>query len=172
MGTRARNEIIPLERIQNKIYLIRGQKVMLDVDIAAFYHVETGAMNRVVRRNIERFPEDFMFVLSIEEVKDLRCQIGSSRASVRGGRRYFPLAFTEQGVAMLSGILKSDRAVAVSVQIMRSFVKLRELLLSNVNLAKQLKTLESRTDEHARLIVQIIHELQKPISPKTRRIGF
>jgi hypothetical protein len=164
--------MIPIERIQQTIYLIRGRKVMLDSDLAIFYAVKTKELNKAVSRNKERFPSDFVFQLSIQEVKDLIFQFGMSKNSSHGGRRTRPYAFTEQGVAMLSAVLKTKRATIVSVQIMRSFVKLRELLQSNEVLAKKLKELESRTDEHAQVIMEIIKELQKPHPEQIRKIGF
>ena len=118
-------DLIPIERIEKRILLLRGQKVMLDTDLAELYGVETGALKRAVKRNRERFPEDFMFELTFQEVGILRCQIGTSSW---GGQRFLPYAFTEQGVAMLSSVLKSKRAVQVNIEIMRAFVKLREIL--------------------------------------------
>ena len=162
--------LIPIEQIQQKIFFIRGQKVMLDNDLAEFYQVTTFNLNKAVARNIERFPADFMFQLTADEFKELTKQFGTD--SIHGGRRKLPYAFTEQGVAMLSAVLKSKRALFVSVQIMRSFVKLRELLLSNEAFARRLKALESRTDEHARVIVQIIQELHTSPTPRKNRIGF
>ena len=120
-------ELIPVERIQNYIFLIRGEKVMLDSHLAELYGVETKALNRAVRRNADRFPDDFMFQLLNEELENLRCQIGTSSLEY-GGRRYQPYVFTEQGVAMLSSVLRSKRAVQVNVAIMRAFVSLRRLL--------------------------------------------
>ena len=163
-------EIIPSERIQQKILLIRGQKVILDRDLADFYRVTTFNLNKAVARNKDRFPPDFMFQLKAKETRALAED--EEVAADHGGRRSMPYAFTEQGVAMLSAILKSKRAIAISVQIVRSFVKLREWLLSNDVLTRRLKTLESKTDEHSKAILYIIQELQKPVSPKTKRIGF
>ena len=117
--------LVPVEIIERNIYLIRGQKVMLDSDLAKLYGVETFNLNKAVKRNISRFPQDFMFQLTKEEADSLRFQIGLSKAEGRGGRRYLPYAFTEQGVAMLSSVLRSDRAVQVNIAIMRAFVKLR-----------------------------------------------
>ncbi len=163
-------EIIPIETIQQKILFIRKHKILLDADIAKFYQVTTYNFNKAVLRNQKRFPDDFMFQLTIEEVRELEKQLGIKKEY--GGRRSLPYAFTEQGVAMLAAVLGSDRAIAVSIQIIRSFVQLRELLLSNEVLAQKLKILEARTDEHSKVIIQIIQELQKPLAPKTRRIGF
>ena len=152
--------LIPLNLIQEKIHFIRGRKVMLDADLAKFYGVKTSNLNKAVRRNLAWFPSDFMFPLSNQEVRDLRFQIGISSSGRHGGRRYEAYAFTEQGVAMLSAVLKSKRAVLVSIQFMRSFVKLRELVLSNETFSRRLKALESKTDEHTRVIVQILQELE------------
>ncbi|MBP9838135.1 MAG: ORF6N domain-containing protein [Proteobacteria bacterium] len=163
-------EIILTETIQHKIYLIRCQKIILSSDLAVFYQVKTKELNKAVVRNIERFPEDFMFQLTIEELRELEKKLGIIRE--HGGSRVRPYAFTEQGIAMLSAVLKSERAIIVSVQIMRSFMKLRQLLLSNEALTEKLKAIETRTDEHAKVIIQIIEELQKPKIPKSRRIGF
>jgi hypothetical protein len=147
-----------IETIERKIYLIRGQKVMLDSDLAALYGVATGALNRAVKRNTNRFPEDFMFQLTAEESDALRCQTGILelhdylRAQIvtsktgRGGRRYQPYVFTEQGVAMLSSVLNSDRAVKVNITIMRAFVKLREMIASHKELTKRLDEMENDYD--------------------------
>ena len=124
---------LSIERIESAIFFIRGERVMLDSALADLYDVETKAVNRAVKRNLRRFPPDFMFQLTAEESADLRCQIGSSKGG-RGGRRYRPFAFTEQGVAMLSTVLNSERAVLVNIEIMRAFVKLRRMLASNVDL--------------------------------------
>src|SRR5579875_1408688 len=132
----ASNLAIPQERIERRILLIRGQKVMLDANLAELYGVTTKRLNEQVRRNIDRFPDDFMLKLTREEVEALRSQFATS--SSWGGRRYNPLAFTEQGVAMLSGVLRSQRAVQVNIAIMRAFVKLREMLASHRDLARRL----------------------------------
>ena len=133
--------LVPIELIASKIYLIRGIKVMLDRDLAELYGVETGALNRAVKRNAERFPEDFMFQLTGEEAELLRCQTGISKPG-RGGRRYLPYAFSEQGVAMLSSVLNSKRAIEVNIAIMRAFVQLRKTLDSHTELALKLADLE------------------------------
>src|ERR1700730_9806367 len=124
---------VPVELVERRIYLIRGQKVMLDADLAELYQVETKTLNRQVKRNADRFPEDFMFQLTAEEAESLRYQIGTSNEG-RGGRRYLPYAFTEHGVAMLSSVLKSPRAVQMNILIIRAFVKLRELLANHKDL--------------------------------------
>ena len=139
--------IIVLESIQRAIHSLRGHRVMLDVDLARLYGVETKAMNRAVKRNPDRFPEDFMIQLTTEEVAALRCQIGTSKG--KGGRRYLPYAFTEHGVAMLSSVLNSKRAIAVNIEIMRAFGLLRKMLAANVDLAKRLAVIEADMSKHA-----------------------
>jgi hypothetical protein len=166
--------VIPLERIQRTIYLLRGQKVMLDADLAVLYGVETGALNRAVKRNADRFPEDFMFQLTPGELAGLRCQIGISN-STRGGRRYLPHAFTEQGVAMLSGVLISPRAVQVNVAIMRAFVQLRQVLSGHAELARKFAELERRITGHDAAIQSLftaIRQLMAPPKKPRREIGF
>ncbi len=141
----ASRAIVHIQRVESKILLIRGQKVLLDADLAELYGVETKYLTRQVRRNIDRFPSDFMFVLTRQELTDLRRQIGTS--SSWGGRRSLPLAFTEQGVAMLSSVLRSRRAVEVNILIMRAFVKLREMLATHEDLARKFNRLEKKYDE-------------------------
>lgn len=136
------NCIVSIERIENSILFIRGQKVILDFILADLYEVETKNLNKAVKRNFERFPEDFVFQLSSEEFSRLRFQFGTSNQ--RGGRRYLPLAFTEQGVAMLSSVLKSKKAAQVNVQIMRTFVKIRQMLISHKTLSVKLEALEKK----------------------------
>ena len=148
---------------------IRGTKVMLDVDLAKLYDVETKNLNLAVKRNIERFPGDFMFQLTSKEFANLRFQFETSRW---GGRRYPPYAFTEQGIAMLSSVLRSKRAVQVNVEIMRSFVKLRELLTSNSKLARKLEALEKKYDKQFKLVLDAIRALMTPAETRKRPIGF
>jgi len=143
---------------------------MLDFDLAVLYEVETKALNRAVRRNIERFPEDFMFQLSKEALNLLRCQFGTSKG--RGGRRYLPYAFTEQGVAMLSSVLNSKRAINVNIEIMRVFVRLRQILASHTDLARKFETMEKKYDEEFKKVWDVIRELIVPPEPKKRPIGF
>jgi hypothetical protein len=150
--------LIPAEVIERKIYLIRGQKVMLDNDLAKLYKVETRTLIQAVKRNTERFPLDFMFQLNNQEVISLRSQFVISKTG-RGGRRYLPYVFTEQGVAMLSSVLNSDRAIEVNIQIMRAFVKLREMIASNKELAKRLDELESKYDEQFKVVFDAIREI-------------
>jgi hypothetical protein len=157
------------------IVWLRGHKVLLDADLADLYGVETRVLVQAVKRNLERFPEDFMFQLSREELDVLRSQFVISNAG-RGGRRYAPYAFTEQGVAMLSSVLHSPQAIAVNIEIMRAFVRLREMLASNKELAKRLEELEGKFQAHDQAISGILHairELMLPPEPqKKRRIGF
>jgi hypothetical protein len=163
-------DLIPYDRIQQAILLIRGHKVMLDRDLAGLYGVETKELKRAVTRNAGRFPGDFMFVLTAKEVANLRCQIGTS--SSWGGSRYHPMAFTEQGVAMLSSVLNSERAVHVNIAIMRTFVQLRNLLSTHADLAKKLEALEQKYDEQFRAVFDAIRELMSPPDPPTTKIGF
>ncbi|MGH9340803.1 MAG: ORF6N domain-containing protein [Acidobacteriota bacterium] len=166
-------QIIPLEAIERRIYLIRGQKVMLDSDLAELYGVETFNLNKAVKRNIDRFPGDFMFQLTSEEAARLRFQIGMSKPSGRGGRRYLPYAFTEQGVAMLSSVLRSERAVQVNILIMRAFVRLREILGTHRDLALKLEALEKKYDAKFKVVFDAIRELMAPTPvPQKRQIGF
>jgi hypothetical protein len=160
------NSIVPFERIAGCIYVIRGHKVMLDKDLAKLYDVDTGAIIRQVNRNKERFPEDFIFQLNKDEFDNLRCQTGMSSW---GGRRYLPYAFSEQGVAMLSSVLRSKRAVAVNIAIMRTFVKLREILATNSVLRRKIETIERKYDEQFKLVFKILSEMvaveEKPKKP-------
>ena len=161
-----------LKKVEQRIFLIRGQNVMLDFAIAELYGVETGALNRAVKRNADRFPADFMFQLNGDESDNLRCQIGIS-SGWGGRRRSRPYAFTEQGVAMLSSVLRSPRAVQVNIAIMRAFVRLRELLMSNADLARKLIALENKYDAHFKIVFEAIRELMEgPPPPKKPRIGF
>lgn len=165
---------LPVELIERRIYVIRGHKVMLDSDLAELYQVETFNLNKAVKRNSDRFPEDFMFQLTDVEWQALRFQIGISNS--RGGRRFFPYAFTEQGVAMLSSVLNSDRAVQVNIAIMRAFVKLREVMTTHKDLAHKIEALErkyTKHDDEIKVIFQAIKKLvEAPPVPPKRRIGF
>ncbi len=165
-------EIIPKEVIEQKILLIRGHKVMLDNNLAELYGVETKVLLQAVKRNIERFPEDFMFQLIGDEFKILRSHFVTSSW---GGRRYLPYAFTEQGVAMLSSVLHSKRAILVNVAIMRTFVKLREILSTHKDLAHKLSQLERKIenhDEEIKTIFDAIRQLMAPLEKPHRQIGF
>jgi len=161
---------IPIERIERMIYLIRGQRVMLDSDLAELYGVSTRRLNEQVKRNIERFPEDFMFQLTDEEYENLRSQNATSRSW--GGRRYPPYAFTEHGAVMLTNVLKSDTAVSASIQVVRAFIRLREMLISNKELARRLDELEKKYDAQFKLVFDAIRELMKSPEKEQRRIGF
>ncbi len=162
---------VPVERIEKAIFLIRGQKVMLDRDLASLYEVTTSALKQSVRRNIERFPADFMFVLNQNEFQNWRSQFVTSNSD-RMGIRYPPMAFTEQGVAMLSSVLRSKRAVAVNVQIMRTFVRLREMLASQADLAKKIEQLERKYDHQLNVVFDAIRQLMIPSEPQRKQIGF
>ena len=164
-------DLISIERIEKAIYLIRGEKVMLDRDLALLYGVETKVLNRAVKRNLQRFPPDFMFQLTAEEAKVLRCQIGTSNEG-RGGRRYRPYVFTEQGVAMLSSVLNSERAILVNIEIMRAFVKLRQMLASNAELSRRLDALESKYDKQFRVVFDAIRQLMATPVRGRKEIGF
>jgi hypothetical protein len=162
---------LPDELIEQKIYLIRGHKVMLDTDLAALYKVTTGNLNLAVRRNPKRFPEDFMFQLSRKETESLILQ--NARSKGRGGRRTPPYAFTEQGVAMLASVLNSERAIEVNIAIMRAFVRLRAMIASQAGLARRLNELEKKYDEQFQEVFEAIRELMAPEDvPPSRRIGF
>lgn len=160
--------------LTSRICTIRGQKVMLDVDLAELYGVPTGALVQAVKRNPARFPQDFMFSLTKHELANLKSQfvISSSPARSWGGRRTAPYAFTEQGVAMLSSVLKSDRAVQVNIEIMRAFVRLRELVGQNRDLTRRLNDLESKYDRQFKVVFDAIRELMTPPAVPKRRIGF
>ena len=163
-------DLISAERIEGMILQLRGQKVMLDRDLAALYGVETKVLKRAVNRNIKRFPDDFMFVLDNKELTDLRCQFGTS--SSWGGLRYAPMAFTEQGVAMLSSVLNSEQAIAVNIAIMRTFARLRLLLASHADLARKLEDLEKKYDKQFRVVFDALRQLMEPPDSPAKRIGF
>lgn len=164
------HEIIPMEALERRILFVRGQKVMLSAHLAQLYGVETRILNQAVKRNEKRFPEDFMFQLSSSETEKLVSQ------NVIPHKKYFggspPYAFTEQGIAMLSGVLNSDRAISVNIEIMRAFVRLRKMLASNAALARKLKVLESKYDEQFRIVFKVINSLMDPPEKKKREIGF
>jgi hypothetical protein len=158
------------QRIEEAILVVRGHRVLLDADLASLYGVPPKRLNEQVRRNRERFPGDFMFQLTDEEVEILRSQFATS--SAWGGRRYPPYAFTEQGVAMLSSVLRSTRAVQVNIEIMRTFVRLRRMLQANEILARKLTALEKKYDAQFRVVFDAIRELMAPPSSPKKRIGF
>jgi hypothetical protein len=164
---------VPIQLIERRIYLINGQKVMMDSDLAELYQVPTFRLNEAVKRNRARFPRDFMFQLTRQESGSLRSQNAISKG--RGGRRTFPYAFTEQGVAMLSSILNSERAIQVNIAIMRAFVKLREILISHKEVVHKLEEIDRTQKQHGTHISAIWKAIQKLIEPPTvpkRRIGF
>ncbi|OGS91642.1 MAG: DNA-binding protein [Gallionellales bacterium GWA2_60_18] len=167
--------ITSVAQIESRMFFIHGQKVMLDEHLAALYGVETKVLLQAVKRNLERFPEDFMFQLDATEWQTLRSQIVTSneKPAGRGGRRYAPYAFTEQGVAMLSSVLHSERAIQVNIEIMRAFVRLRQMLSSNAELARKLNALEKKYDVRFKAVFEAIHELMTPPESKKKRpIGF
>jgi hypothetical protein len=162
--------LVPPERIERSILLIRGQKVMLSADLAELYQVEPRVLVQAVKRNIARFPQDFMFQLTEEEFSNLKSQIVIS--SWGGLRRAMPYAFTEQGVAMLSSVLRSKRAISVNIEIMRAFVRLRRMLASHAELARKLDSLEKKYDAQFKVVFDAIRQLMAPPAPKRRPIGF
>jgi hypothetical protein len=174
----AKDQPVPIsgEMIERKIYLIRGQRVMLDSDLADLYGIPTSALNQAVKRNLERFPDDFAFLLTEQEVGDLISQIVMSKRKGRGGRRTRPWVFTEQGVAMLSSVLRSPMAVRVNIEIMRAFVRLRRLLATPGELVAQLARLAETVqvhDERIQVIMEVLERmLEPPPEPRKGRIGF
>lgn len=168
----AGRSVVPVDRIERQILWLRNEKVMLDRDLAGLYGVTTKALNQAVRRNADRFPEDFMFQLTEAEIALLRSQSVTSKEG-RGGSRYRPYAFTEQGVAMLSSVLRSPRAVSVNIEIMRAFVRLRQLLSSNAALARKLTELEGKYDGQFKMVFDAIrHLMSPPADPPKPPIGF
>ncbi len=167
MATTASRSIIPVERIASRIYLIRGHKVMLDSDLAELYGVETRALNQAIRRNLDRFPKDFAFQFTQKEFDALMSQIVISNVG-RGGRRKVPWAFTEQGVAMLSSVLRSKRAAQVNIGIMRAFVRLREMLATNEDLARKV----AQHDRQIAVLFENLQQLLTPPAPKRKPIGY
>ncbi|MFH1263648.1 MAG: ORF6N domain-containing protein [Pseudomonadota bacterium] len=169
--TENRTPMLP-ERIENRIRMIRGQKVLLDSDLAELYGVKTKVLVQAVKRNIERFPDDFMFLLTVEEARSLRSQIVTLDVGRGRHRKYVPFAFTEQGVAMLSSVLRSPTAAQVNIEIMRTFVRLRQLLASNADLAAKLTALEKKYDSQFRVVFEAIRGLMAPLEKPLRKIGF
>jgi len=162
--------LIPAERIERSILLIRGEKVMLDTDLAELYGVETKRLNEQVRRNPERFPPDFMFRLTVGEWKSLRSQNATLKPGAH--RKYLPYVFTEHGALMLANVLNSERAAQTSVQVVRAFVRLRQLLSSNAELARKLESLEKKYDTQFKLVFDAIRELMAPPAGPKREMGF
>jgi hypothetical protein len=167
----SKNSQIPTERIERCIVFVRSQRVILDADIAALYGVSVGRLNEAVGRNLQRFPSDFMFQVTEVEVENLKSQIAIS-SSRWGGRRSLPYAFTEHGVAMLSSVLRSRRAIQVNIEIVRTFVKLRRMLASNADLVRKLGALERKYDAQFKVVFDAIRRLMAPEAPRPRPIGF
>jgi hypothetical protein len=166
-------ELIPVEMIERKIYLIRGQRVMMSMHLAELYGVETRALNQAVKRNIHRFPEDFMFQINESEAEQLVSQNVIPHKKYFGGS--LPYAFTEQGVAMLSSVLNSEQAIKINIAVMRAFVKLREMISMNKELAHKLEQLERKIEKHdeeIKAIFSAIRQLMMPTEPKKKKIGF
>ncbi len=163
------SEIVPQEIIENKIIFVRGKKVMLDKNLAQLYGVTTSNLNKAVRRNTERFPEDFMFQLSKKEFETLKFHFGTSSW---GGTRKLPYAFTENGVAMLSSVLNSDRAIKVNIQIMRTFTRLREMLMTHKDLKEKIEAMEKKYDYQFKIVFDAIKELLEPPQKVKKKIGF
>lgn len=162
--------VVPIEIIEKKIFYFRGLKVMLDFHLAELYGVQTKRLKEQVKRNIDRFPEDFMFELTDDEFSILRSQFAATNR--RGGIRYNPFVFTEQGVAMLATVLNNDRAIQINIAIMRAFVKLRELIASNKELAGKLAELEKKYDEQFRVVFDAIRQIITPSEKPKREMGF
>jgi hypothetical protein len=163
------SDIVPVELISSKIFFIRGVKVLLDKDLAELYDVETRVLNQAVKRHIKRFPEDFMFQLTRAEFNNLKSQFVTSSW---GGVRKLPSAFTEQGVAMLSGILNSDRAIDVNIQIMRTFTKLRQMISANEELRREIDGLRQLTDERFQIVFETLDQLLSEEINPPKKIGF
>ncbi len=161
-------DLIPLQRIESRIYLIKGQKVMIDRDLAELYGVETRVLNQAVRRNIERFPEDFMFPLTRQQIINLSQIVISSK--IKHAPNVF--AFTEQGVAMLSSVLRSKKAIFVNIQIMRTFAKLREIMTTHKDLQRKIEEMEKKYDQQFKVVFDAIKTLLTTPESKTRQIGF
>lgn len=161
--------LVTAERVEAMISVVRGEKVILDAEIAALYGVETRAVVQAVKRNFDRFPDDFVFRLTAEEIRALRSQTVISK---RGGRRYLPYAFTEQGVAMLSSVLRSEQAAQVNVEIMRAFVRLRRMASVQKELARKLEALEERYDEQFKVVFDALRELMMPPETGGKTIGY
>jgi hypothetical protein len=170
-STHSRQALVPVAAIERRIYLVRGEKVMLDADLAKLYEVPTKVFNQAVKRNLDRFPEDFMFRVTKEESESLRSQIVTLKIG-RGGRRTLPYVFTEQGVAMLSSVLRSRRAIEVNIAIMRAFVNLRRMMLTNEELNRKVNALEQKYDENFKVVFDALRRLLAAPEKPRRRIGF
>jgi len=166
-------QLIPSEVLEHKIYLLRGHKVMLDKDLSELYGVETKYLKRQIRRNIERFPRDFMFQLSTKEFNNWRSQFVTSNSSDKMGLRYAPYAFTEHGVAMLSSVLNSKRAIQVNIAIMRTFTRLRDMIATHKDLKRKLKEMEKKYDKQFQIVFQALEQLlEEPEQKPKKQIGF
>ena len=168
----SKQSLISVDRIEKAILLVRRQKVMLDADLAGLYGVETRVLVQAVKRNLERFPEDFMFQLNNDEVLFLRSQIVTLKKGRGQHSKYLPYAFTEQGVAMLSSVLRSHQAIQVNIEIMRAFIRLRQMLASHAELARKLNALEKKYDAQFKDVFEAIRQLMAPPEQKRRAIGF
>ncbi len=164
--------IVPIEVIEQRILLINGQKMMLDSDLAALYGVTIKRLNEQVRRNLKRFPRDFMYQLAQEEFDSLRSHFATIKTGRGKHRKYLPYAFTEQGIAMLSSVLNSDRAIEVNIQIMRAFVKLREMIISHKDLARKLNELEKKYDGQFQIVFEAIRQIIEVEDKPKRKIGY
>lgn len=172
--TNLETAIVTLDQVERKIYTIRGDKVMLDSELAALYGVETRILNQAVRRNLDRFPEDFMIQLTRDEFDNLISQIVTSSSANYGGRRKLPLVFTEQGIAMLSSVLKSDRAVQVNISIMRAFVNMRRLVATNAEISKKLDAIERKLERHDENFKEVFAAIRAMMAPdrEPKQIGY
>jgi hypothetical protein len=165
-------EVIPIEHIEKAIIVVRGHKVILDEDLARLYGISTGRLNEQVRRNLGRFPPDFLFELSVQEFRDLKSQNATSKKA-RGGRRHLPLAFSEHGVLMAANVLNSPSAIDASIQLVRGFIRLRQIAFTHRDLARKIEALERKYDGNFQIVFEAIRELMEPPSPKKKtRIGF
>jgi len=164
--------LVPIEVIERKILFVKGQKVMLDSDLAALYGVTTKRLNEQVRRNVKRFPADFMYQLSREEFESLRSHFATLNKGRGEHRKYMPYVFTEQGIAMLSSVLNSERAIQVNIQIMRTFTKLREMISSHKDLAKKLDALEKKYDEQFQVVFEAVRQLIEVEEKPKKKIGY
>ncbi|RJQ31364.1 MAG: ORF6N domain-containing protein [Actinobacteria bacterium] len=165
-----KESLVPVERIDGSILILRGQKVILSFILAELYGVETKVLNQAVKRNLKRFPDDFMFQLDNDEVASLVSQNVTPHKKYFGG--HLPYAFTQEGIAMLSSVINSKRAIQVNIEIMRTFVKMRQMIASNIELAKKLDELEKRYDEQFQIVFQAIRELMEPPKKSKNPIGF
>jgi hypothetical protein len=166
--------VISQDLVEQKIHIVRGQKVMLDSDLAELYCVTTSNLNKAVKRSIDRFPDDFRFQVSTKEYDNLRFQIGTSSSRNYGGRRYLPYVFTEQGVAMLSSVLNSDRAVQVNIAIMRAFVNMRKLVATNAGITRKLAAIEKKLRSHDEDLEEVFETIRAMMAPdrESKQIGY